>query len=402
MATFMSLPFELRCQIYSYLLIDINVAAPDFLRDPPLDVSLWPCGLVKPQIRAVGRRRLYTQFSVALFRVSKQLSEETLEFFYSKNKFVSFHGLSSFIEHDASGYFPAIRITSRSRREGLTQIQNVAVEVEVAFRDGCLWVGNKASGHRQNETYVFSARHLPILVALWNYGSFSASAMGGSSVFSFHFRVRSGKYDYSRGSLEIETIVSQLKELRNRGESEDETEAGEAAGFLLSGDLGEDLNKDLADPIRQPLTSASWIATRRYVIQEANNLQASGFLFLARQWYKAAMRFLESIRGNPREPPYEYEVLLTEILSQMGIGACKMELYALALWNFYSSVPAGKRKGFRKFTGQQLRASLLLHWQVYLEGSNLQDTLEAYDKALSHHAQYLPSDVRVSKLCDGR
>ena len=65
MASFEALPLELRQEIYSYLLVDHNVA-----KISGLDEFLEPC------------------FSTSLFLLNKQISRESIRYFYSKNAFI--------------------------------------------------------------------------------------------------------------------------------------------------------------------------------------------------------------------------------------------------------------------------------------------------------------------------
>jgi len=64
--SFETLPVEIQNEIYSYLLVDRNVV----------------------YVNALAGRKLRLKFEVALFRVSRPISIESLRFFYSKNAFV--------------------------------------------------------------------------------------------------------------------------------------------------------------------------------------------------------------------------------------------------------------------------------------------------------------------------
>ena len=66
-----TIPLELRQEIYSYLLIDSNVAGLDAEGE-----------MMKPK------------YSTSLFRVNKQISEESSGYFYAKNSFVLVHWLA--------------------------------------------------------------------------------------------------------------------------------------------------------------------------------------------------------------------------------------------------------------------------------------------------------------------
>ena len=70
MVSFQSLPVELRYEIYSYLLIDHNVA-----------------DLVEKVTTRAVLEALVPSFSVGLFRVNKAVSEEAINYFYTENAF---------------------------------------------------------------------------------------------------------------------------------------------------------------------------------------------------------------------------------------------------------------------------------------------------------------------------
>jgi len=69
--TFDSIPIDIRHEIYSYILLDQNVAYVKSDTGSAWDLLKW--GL---------------KFEIVLFRVSKSISRESLEYFYSRNAFI--------------------------------------------------------------------------------------------------------------------------------------------------------------------------------------------------------------------------------------------------------------------------------------------------------------------------
>ena len=177
MATFFDLPLELRREVYSYLLLDSSVfnvderhdGFGDFLRSGPTHGDLFPgmrCASSLPSRRFDQRRLPRLNFCTSLFTTNKRLSDESLQYFYTENKFVLFDLDLWGVGRYASRLIPLVCMDEYSTKDTrfLTKNLPMIVTMSFKFRRQCLIPGF-ASASR----VVFAARHLEIFTMILNY-----------------------------------------------------------------------------------------------------------------------------------------------------------------------------------------------------------------------------------------
>jgi hypothetical protein len=137
--SFTTIPLELRYQIYSYLLLDRNAA------------------YVASEDSKISYERTIVKFKydTALFTVSKQISVESLEYFYSQNTFVIIETnlYSEFLQSVCSPPIPMII------KRDFCNIEYYALKIQIQHK----WTDSHFPGFA-----IMSGRHLESWIRLPN------------------------------------------------------------------------------------------------------------------------------------------------------------------------------------------------------------------------------------------
>ena len=327
MATLMSVPLEIRQEVYSYLLLSTRAFSEQSTYNirSPMQESPLP----KPSI------------STSLFRVNQQISHEALSYFYGKNLFVAIKIHFRDLIDRVRWLFPCFILDSRLVKDrsadGLKQyfrvqrlcLEKVALIVEFQY--------NSLQDHAlvsKNEpiTLVCGVRYLEILLRFLNKAHFRW-AYSTNIKGLLRFRLKHPYYVDS-GKILVDTTTSAFATLKS-GTREELVDNEESPGIRTvtlsaqdittvseyeslktwglqglsqpsSSDTGSLASfRDLKLPLHSletPLEDSSW--ARR----QGNEERSKGNYALAENYYSAASYFY----GNPFYPLPDEEELLSE------------------------------------------------------------------------------------------
>ena len=147
------LPFEVRCNIYRYLLVDEHVS--ETKEEPSSHSEVYgPLG---------GRNVLRPEFCTALFRVSKEILSETVSFFHTQNKFVMFRTPWLSLYRQGLPMYPSLEAAEGSSES--CSLPEVLLDMKISpSRDPT----EQVSMHEGTRLriYIFSLKHLPMFARL--------------------------------------------------------------------------------------------------------------------------------------------------------------------------------------------------------------------------------------------
>ena len=257
MHSFTELPFELRRTIYSHLLEDDN--------------PCYPLA-VKPTISYLFDDRLRSRprpvFCTSLFTVNKQVSAETLEYFYSQNLFVS---VEDFMTDCRNCYFPLITLDNETTTT-MPQIpsQNLALTIRM---EGAGKIDRQFAPHGFcKEKIVFSGRHLAMFLVLMSHSpkwTGIPEPVDGIGI-TFTFNLKRGKYNFSLVPRNIDTIVDAIAMLRDFPKS---TNLTGGIAYSIDGDIldnNRELAKELIDGFLSPFDRQVLCRDISFILREAN------------------------------------------------------------------------------------------------------------------------------------
>jgi tetratricopeptide (TPR) repeat protein len=171
--TFTSIPIEIRLKIYSYLLLDQNCVTLKRLNNVTSIRSALP--ILRPS------------FATPLFRVNKQISDETLHYFFTQNMFVGIEMNNEFMLRKCRNAVP-IFINKDSETEGFKDCA-LKLRYQASRVD---WSTTFAEWEKPFEYAIIAGRHLPNLVRIIN-GDHSLNRKSEASIrIDLEFRAKTG------------------------------------------------------------------------------------------------------------------------------------------------------------------------------------------------------------------
>ena len=198
MPSFLDLPFELRRMVYSHLLLDTNV----------MDMLQW-YGLPNTPPRSL-EECFQPVFCTALFRVSKQVSIESLEYFYTENAFIAvqscFKSTLDYISIQIPHLFP--ESSAHQTDKALDRKFPLTLHMDT---------DEQGLPHSQSivrkEKVVFALKHLPKVLTMLKYDEGWGYTYYPNKAFCLHFtlNLKRGEYDFSQKPRITTSIYSALK-----------------------------------------------------------------------------------------------------------------------------------------------------------------------------------------------
>ncbi|MCJ1325026.1 hypothetical protein MMC10_001688 [Thelotrema lepadinum] len=257
--SFQDLPLELRRLVYEYLLSDNDTCYPKHpLYGHRLDIA-----------------RLRPMYCTSLFTVSKQISEEAIEFFY-ENGFVA---AEDFFQETQNCHIPLITVNGTTPR---IPVQNFVLMISMR---GAQEIENRQYMERSSgysgpkQTIVFAVKHLNLFMAMLPYVQawrlrnigprhMNPPAVKGTSL-TFTFGPRTGEYDFPRVSpRSVTTVRDALGRLRDFPTSQDAIE-GKIA-MKIDGNIDQKLADDLLNSFRSPMKSSHVADDLEFLLREGN------------------------------------------------------------------------------------------------------------------------------------
>ena len=260
MYSFAELPFELRCNICSYLLKDDNTYYPPAGKSI---VSWWMYD--KPTSRPPQ-----PVFCTSLFTVNKQVSAETLEYFYTQNLFVAVEDVIA--DSCLKDYFLFITLPHLPNETATTpQIpsQNLALTVRM---EGAEKIDKQFTTHGFRKKIVFSGRYLGLFLVLMSHDSKwtgITEPVEGIGI-TFTFNLQRGEYNFSLVPRNIDTIVDAIAMLRDFPKS---ANLIGGVAYCVVGDIldeNQKLAKELLDGFLSPYDRQVMYRDINFILREAN------------------------------------------------------------------------------------------------------------------------------------
>ncbi|MCJ1326076.1 hypothetical protein MMC10_002740 [Thelotrema lepadinum] len=408
MAKFLDLPLELRREIYSYLLLDINVSSlydeePNcslgYLRGNEVFNSLFPSlsfsHIVEPEEETVPRLK----FCTSLFTTNKQLSKDALDYFYTENKFVGVECPSS---SPTFGCWIGELIP-------LALVEIKVLQNTVSLEKNLIMMGNLISrwgekpARSSGTIIVFAARHLRTFAQMLNYWQAQydilpqVPAQPLTIDLTMQFNLKSGRYDYGylgtgQGGT-ISTLVDGLKALRKYVHP---TTTTWRSTLHIRGDLPQDLAKEIDESFQHEITVESLMDTCRIWLRQGNKNLRFSHSNLAMKWYTFAAnvkdKAWEGYASDTSQTGFGQPTIYY-ICAHMGLTCASIREFAFAqhIWGKILQEYMNSKKDHdertQKFLGR-------LHGHM---GSAFMD-LDKPSRALRHFRRafaYIPNDRNI-------
>ena len=335
MPTFFDLPLELRREVYSYFLLDSSVfnvdesfdGSQDFLRSGPTHGDLFPgmrCVSSLPMAKFDRQRLPRLNFCTSLFTTNKRLSEESLQYFYTENKFVLFCCDLRGVGRYASRLIPLVSLDGCPRKDTKFLIGNLPVIVSMSFK----FKGQCRISGFGTSLVVFAARHLETFAMILNYWHFTLGKVPKRMWIEVDIEInlRRGKYVYTapnalqEGRGIASTIVNGFKHLKRFC---DPTTTIWTIYPDITGDLPKALAESIADSLQQPKGVESLMANCQFALQQGNELRDSGEFHLGTLWHFFAVNLYRAAFKTylKEEHPKKFGPDIFNLTEQIGITA---------------------------------------------------------------------------------
>ncbi|MCJ1326100.1 hypothetical protein MMC10_002764 [Thelotrema lepadinum] len=217
-AAFIRLPIELRFEIYSYVLLSFN-SVTEKRTNNSFALRHNRSVLQLPQI------------STGLFTVNKQISLETLYYFYKENAFVAIKTLDGDVGLWCQYLFPHFLWLRPHREAGVLEKKTQCLQrvgLVITINEEMQWPLSEP------DILVFSVRYLPTVVLVLNNIRLAYYNDTHNEV-QLDFRLESSNYKRSRKTADI--IMSSLKSLKTF--YTDDNDDSSCTTFSISGDIDE-------------------------------------------------------------------------------------------------------------------------------------------------------------------
>ncbi|KAI4155226.1 MAG: hypothetical protein LQ340_001136 [Diploschistes diacapsis] len=327
------LPIEIRLDIYSYLLEDTKVTEMD---------------------QGIGHQKhhewLRPNYCTALFTVNKQLSKESLEFFYMKNSFISFNFQESYLAYTAYRLFAAVRLQPTLQGGKGPKSENLlaTITLQEQYRQA------RTLFNSEQYQLVFSVKHLETFATILNLSTRCAglAAPNRKSVYCFHCSYsNSGPYSLRRrGRPAMKTFLDGMKTLKGQRVPGSPASDPNPSHQYFS----EDEVQSIMNAPPRLTTIESILAEGKHVLTQAQGMCAAGFRHLADSWYLLALDLVLKVplqqRGRRSVVKFQADVWKQKgwnnvlrgqfVLARMDLGDT-IQLYRTRIRNEISMVDLG-------------------------------------------------------------
>ncbi|MCJ1326094.1 hypothetical protein MMC10_002758 [Thelotrema lepadinum] len=311
MASFATLPLELRREVYSYLLRDTNAY---------IESDITNCQSFSGHTTVFRPR-----YSTSLFTVSKQISAEALDYFYVENAFVAVKAPNVQALSTGRQLFPAVRWFSDDVKK--SKKENCLTRMAMVARIMVYHAGETPpSPKNPYMAIVLSARNLKVLIRIIN-SSVSLLADGTHKVrIHLNFQLDN---PYYAGK---ESIVTRILEPLKTFKSSPLSRGGPPLSFTVRGKIGEEYSARITafkKPRHKPedtLTDCEW-AFRR-----GDEASAEGRYGLAENYYNLIQEFLvdRAPRAHEEDLFAQFEAVCIEKFLRMALNYSRAGRHVVA------------------------------------------------------------------------
>ena len=348
--------------VYSHLLLDVNV----------LDLLPW---YRLPGGPPWSLQECYQPvFYTALFRVSKQVSMESLEYFYTENAFVAVQSCLkptlNYISVQTPHLFP--KSSAHQTKEALDRKLPLTLHMD---KD------EQGLPHSQSivskKKVVFALRHLPKVLTMLKYDEGWRYTYHSSKTICLHFTLNlRGEYDFSQKPRTVNSIYSALKAFHGF------TELPLSARKMVYR-IGSDSDKGQDDKLKQyfqrPISGARLLEDLNLLRQEANKVRDNGVIDAADTLYEQiddTLQYISAVGSHIFDFPGEFldELDLFDAERREHHGTCHtMDLdYFEACDQFTKAIHCHKKVG--RYSVEKLAQLCVLRGETFVDGADLLTT----------------------------
>ncbi|MCJ1325027.1 hypothetical protein MMC10_001689 [Thelotrema lepadinum] len=408
MPSFMNLPYDIRRILWDKLLLGEK----NETEYPVKSDYYWD------RSKELDLTRPRPIFCTSLFTVSKEVSDETIKYFYHENGFIA---VDNFMSECLDCCIPLITLRDDSPAAARRQIPSECLALTISMQGA----EKIESQHRQyvyrRERIVFAARYLPTFTALlpyvhmWNLLYQPVEDIG----FTFTFNLKGGRYDFSR-PLITATILGALHGLKDFPKS---------ANILgkISHKINGDLSSELADKLmlsfRSPMPMSQVLKDVEFLLREANDWRdyqhqqlriygenTSDILYWRIEHLLARVPLQGFYSVGPSEDLWrKLGLLVVDVQKQIGINKSMQHEFGYATLAFHKAINLCKGLQHSKPSNKQIAELHVLLGQVkvdrsekeprdFLKADHLREALDAFMEA-RHYDWSNPTILQKIKWC---
>ena len=260
MSSLMNLPLELRWVIYSHLLLDSNSS------DTRTSIAAT---------QEEEREYVRPKFCTSLFTVNKQISKESLQYFYGENNFIIARNCFKRTLELVKLLFPTITLKEAGLPMESALHRRTVLMISVAVE--CESPGFK-SENVSEEKIVFAARHFALLVGILKTDGIwyqSPKDAIESICYNFTFNLSAGQFENARVLRMKHTFTHTLRSLTPFAMPQG---LQEKIDYSIGGKIDQEQASELLHSLRLPISTTGLLEDFQSLAEEASRKAHEGWI----------------------------------------------------------------------------------------------------------------------------